>query len=331
MKEISSDGDISTIDVIYPASPLFLLLDPGLIVLLLEPLFAYANNETSTKYSSEWAPHDLGTWPIADKTTSQQEDMPIEETANIILMVAAVVKNLGHVDFVLPKYKNLLDQWGIYLVANLPDPGNQLCTDDFTGPSPHNANLAIKGILGLGAFGKFWEIAGDHTKAVLYTAIAKEYVKRWMEFDDDDDHYRLQYDKPRTWSLKYNLFYGLLLQLVGDSSIIPQSILDKEIKYYMKQMTTYGVPLDIRNSFTKLDWEHWVATLGDNAQFLAIVNATYLMAHTTPNRVPLTDWYMTTDGRQSGFQARSVVGGLYAKLLLELTSNKIKTIKYVKP
>jgi hypothetical protein len=28
MKEISSDGDISTVDVIYPSSPFFLLLKP---------------------------------------------------------------------------------------------------------------------------------------------------------------------------------------------------------------------------------------------------------------------------------------------------------------
>lgn len=47
MKEISSDGDVSTVDVIFPASPLILLLNPELFRLINLPLFAYGNNETA--------------------------------------------------------------------------------------------------------------------------------------------------------------------------------------------------------------------------------------------------------------------------------------------
>ena len=47
----------------------------------------------------------------------------------------------------------------------------------------------------------------------------------------------------------------------------------------------------------------------------AIADPAYSFANGTPTRVPLTDWYWTIDGKQRGFQARSVVGGLYIKML----------------
>jgi len=54
-----------------------------------------------------------------------------------------------------------------------------------------------------------------------------------------------------------------------------------------------------------------------------IFDRIYRLAHETPQRVPLTDWYDTVKGTQNGFQARSVVGGFYARML---TNPKAKTL-----
>jgi len=65
-----------------------------------------------------------------------------------------------------------------------------------------------------------------------------------------------------------------------------------------------------------LDWILWSATLAeDDDDFRALVDPLFDWLDQTPSPVPMTDWYETTDGRQVAFQARSVVGGLFIKLL----------------
>ena len=62
LKEISSDGDTSTVDVTFPASPVWIYLDPQYLSLLLRPIFGYA---ASGWWTARFAPHDLGPYPKA--------------------------------------------------------------------------------------------------------------------------------------------------------------------------------------------------------------------------------------------------------------------------
>ena len=41
-------------------------------------------------------------------------------------------------------FRKLLITWGNYIESSLPDPKDQLCTDDFEGKTAHNVNLAAK-------------------------------------------------------------------------------------------------------------------------------------------------------------------------------------------
>jgi hypothetical protein len=60
----------------------------------------------------------------------------------------------------------------------------------------------------------------------------------------------------------------------------------------------------------------WLATLKNNKNDLQqLIHPSYSYMQHISTRVPLSDWYKTTKGKQVGFQARSVVGGYFIKML----------------
>lgn len=318
-KEGSSNGSMGTVDLTYPGAPFFLHFNPTLLEAQMRPVLAYAK---SGRWPFPYAPHDVGHYPWANGQNygggdrTEHDQMPVEESGNMLILAAALARRTGSTGLA-ENYWAELSSWADYLVASGLDPENQLCTDDFAGHMPHNANLAIKAILGIGAFGQLCRAVGKLDDAERYLAIARDWAVRWEALADDGHAYRLAFDQPGTWSQKYNLVWDRILGL----DLFAPHVAEREGASYRKRLNAYGLPLDSRMAYTKLDWLVWSACLtGRQDDFDAMLAPLADWLNAAPQRVPLSDWFETDTGKQPnghGFWARSVVGGIYIKLMID--------------
>ena len=312
-KECLSNGCAATVDVAYPTIPFFLLYNPALAEAMIRPIYEYVR---SGKWPYEFAPHDLGTYPILNGQVygsgfKMSMQMPVEECGNMLIMTAAVTKAVGSRLFT--EYRDIADRWAKYLSEFGADPDNQLCTDDFAGHLAHNCNLALKSIVALAAYSHLCKIAGDNDKAQYYEELAKKNAAEWAEKAAvGDGTYRLTFDNRDTFSMKYNAVWDGIFGL----NIFPDNMWTDEINGYEKHFNPYGLPLDSRSDCTKSDWMIWTATLSDNQEFFKkTVDALWLNYNLSPSRVPLNDLFSTVTSLQIHFQHRSVQGGMFIRLL----------------
>lgn len=319
-KENYSNGCAATVDVTYPSIPLFLLYEPKLVEGMLNPIFHLLEQGM---WEYDFAPHDAGTYPRVNgqfygfsfrhrknRPNPKDSQMPVEECGNMLLCVAGLCfaeKDMTYFE----KHRAVLKKWADYLVCAGFDPNNQLCTDDFAGFLAHNCNLSVKAICALGAYAKLLEHT-ESSDAAFYRKKAEEFAAEWEKAAFDGDHYRLAFDRPGSWSLKYNMVWDKLLNL----NLFSQKVYDLELAWYKKQMHKYGIPLDGRMDGTKTDWEMWSTVLFDDKEYTdMVVDSMWSFLCDTPESIPFSDLIFTSKPYAREFTARTVQGGLFINML----------------
>lgn len=139
LKEISSNGNFQTVDVIFPAFPFFLYTNPQWLAYLLEPLLEH---QLSGQYPNDYSMHDLGAhFPNATgHGDGRDEYMPVEECGNMLIMGLALVNAFRYdtepasvataspltKDLHVPKiYAHLTDKYGVDLPRDVSTTGTK--------------------------------------------------------------------------------------------------------------------------------------------------------------------------------------------------------------
>ncbi|KAF8516355.1 hypothetical protein JB92DRAFT_3114212 [Gautieria morchelliformis] len=315
-------GSASVVDMMFPAFPLFLQTNPVIAGALLKPLLQW---QQGGHYPHPWATHDLGTqYPTVTGDTNGFM-MPIEESANMLIMTLAQARASGDVTLI-SNYYRILDQWADqYLVSNAMNPGDQNFTDSIlTGPVVNDTNLALKGILGIQAMAGIASAMNNTDAANNYSGIASTLLNQWqsLAFSQDGSHLVLGLgNTSSSLSLPYNLYADKLLGF----NLIPQTVYDKAAAFLKTQTQTYGVALDSRSSTaSKTDWALFTAAaLTDTDARNTLISSVRKYAANQLAHVPFSDFYDVSQGTHIAFQARVVQGAMYSILALQEPSKPI--------
>ncbi|KAK4551522.1 hypothetical protein LTR86_011129 [Recurvomyces mirabilis] len=325
LKEISSDGNIQTIDLFFQSWPIFHALGPNYIRMFFQPILAYLQ---AGRWPHPWVIHDLGySYPNATGHESgNAEQMPLFETSSMFILLHAYEKLTNDTAW-LRQYDDLLEGYASWLSTNSLYPASQLTSVDAIVKTPNQTALAIQSAIGLKAAGI---LLNNATYTYVATSIAETIYEGGLglngETPSSSTHFTYNYGNSTTWNVLFAAYSDVALDL----GTFPASAWDMQSKWYMAQMQDYGLAfagpasnLDYDGApltWGLLDWNFVAAAASSIEVRSAIVNSSHAFLSSGRHTEPFGTKYQIIGpdaGKWIGNKARSTVGSIFALLALD--------------
>jgi hypothetical protein len=331
-KEISSDGDMSTLDVIFPSAAQHLAFDNASgLVRLLDPVLHIMAGSSPAHFDQPCALHSVGKWPVVDAGNGGCS-MPMESTGDVLILSAAATMARGGDASWAAAYMPTLRRFASFCAASLPFPAFQDMTDDFSHAPGNLTNLALKCIVAIGAQAYHEQAVGNASGAAALYATARGFGEGFALLGASQSHPGFKFLYNETWDGSYGLMYNAFwARLLGLEDLVPSFYASFEAHYdFLLTVTanaTWCVPLSSMEKDSKWDWlAYSAATVYTNATPPApstysthVLDSIVFFANTTSSRFPLSDHPECVGSfppAAAADRARPVLGAFYAPLLI---------------
>ena len=325
IKEISSNGNVNTIDVIYPTFPIVYVLSPQWIKLLLQPVLSYLATPTGVWDKNE-VPHDMGNhYPNAtghndnklEDISGREELMPIESTGQMFTLLHAYIQATKDYDFIKgymgSEGKYILTTYADMLVKNGTFPTSQLTTVDALEPVANTTQLAMTAAIAVSAFGtmsnmtNYTTAGAEMTKAIL--------DNRHGAMDAARTHFTYDYHNDASFSVMFPLFSDKLMSLPSPNTFAPAYGVQSNFYRGLLDDNAGGMPYSEKHPWGITDWIMWGAATSAPDVSKRIMDTTHEFLRTMRNGVVFGTKYVVSGeetGKWIANTARPTVGSNFA-------------------
>ncbi|MCJ1314388.1 regulator of (H+)-ATPase in vacuolar membrane [Agyrium rufum] len=314
LKEISSDGNVNTVDLIYQSWPIFISLNPAYIKMQFQPILSYLALPKSQGWPQSYVIHDIGShYPNATgHNDGVAEQLPLFETSTLFILLYAYQKYTGDTSFA-KQYSSILPGYADYLATNSLYPASQLVSVDAIPGTPNQTALAVQSVIGLKAASI---ITGNTTYATIASSFVNTIYKLGLGLDGStpakSTHFTYNYGQPFSWNVLFASYSDVLLGL----NTFPAAAWQMQSKWYLSQIQQEGLPfagpLNDTNyigaplEWGLTDWNVVAAAASSTDVQEAVVNTTHAFMTNGLNTIPFGTKY-NVEGPQAYASGNALV------------------------